>query len=258
MVMSIKVNKDFKYNLLLFLIILCGYIARLLYIIKYSTPSRDSYLYLDYIIKCVKNDSTIIDEYSFPPLGIWILSLPYRLFQYDILKGGIILNLILGLVIIYLFVYVGSTISKRKYLSLLCGLIVSFSPSFIKFSCTFLRENLYIFFLLLFVLNAIKNATLIGVILSGLLTAILINIRYESFELIVYYLVYLGYLHYSSYQNNKKTKQLKRGFTDLTVFVFSIMLFWGGISLLTKTSLDYYAVSLFNQVDRTRLDINAF
>ena len=80
---------------------LLGLAFRCFHILYYSIQSRDSYVYFDEIVELQekrKSDEPINN----PRLAIVLMSIPSTCFGIDILKGGVIINMIFGELIIIL------------------------------------------------------------------------------------------------------------------------------------------------------------
>ena len=123
-----------------------------------------------------------------------MLKIPSSLFHCDIIKGGIIINMIIGLLLIVLTMMVTNKYFKTKGLALIAGTLVATHPTLVQISCCFLRENTYLLFFslsLVFILHYWDSKHLIDLLLVGIIGALSFMCRFEGLEivLIVYVLI---------------------------------------------------------------------
>lgn len=184
MASSLSLNRSF------FIKIFCwslGLLLRLAYCIKYPVQPRDSYEY-KYLIEQWEQFGEIVDATTFFPLSLWFLKIPNHYFDYDIFKGGIIINNLLGLLMIVIAINTLSLFFKNMYTVFVSGIIIATHPTLIVFSCTFLRENTYLFlsFLMLsfFARYCIWNR-LFDLIAFSLFAALAFLCRLEGLEMLV-------------------------------------------------------------------------
>ena len=163
-----------------------GGLIRIIYCIVYPVPVRDAFKYKEFIELWISS-GTIPDDSYFPPLGVFLLKTPYSLFEYDIIKGGTVINSILGLGIIIALINVAYEIYPSKIAALCSGLLVATHPSFIHYSCQMTRENTYLFFSCLATLFFIKSLNRTSkpfyVAYAGVFSASASLCRFEALEL---------------------------------------------------------------------------
>ena len=174
----------------LFLIdILCvalGGLIRVIFCIVYPVPVRDAFKYKEFIELWDYYGIIPSDSY-FPPLSMFLLKTPYSLFEYDVIKGGVIINIVLGLGIIITLINVSYEIFPSIFAALCSGLLVATHPSFIQYSCQMTRENSYLFFSCLATLFFIKSLNRASkpfyVVYAALFSSCAFLCRFEALEL---------------------------------------------------------------------------
>lgn len=172
--------------------VIIGLVYRLFYCIRYPVQPRDSYTY-EYLISQWSKSETL--HYNRYPLSLWILKIPSSLFHCDIIKGGIIINMIIGILLIVLTMMTTNKYFKTKGLALIAGTLVATHPTLVHISCCFLRENTYLLFFslsLVFLLRYFDSKHLVDLLLAGITGAVSFMCRFEGMEivLIVYVLVF--------------------------------------------------------------------
>lgn len=215
-----------KSDYISFVCVFTGYIFRLIFICIYPIQPRDSYTYLTEIIRWERFGVLPNNKNQF---GLWILKIPYHFWGFDIFNGGIIINLLFGLMIILLLIKLTYLLFNRHSISLLVGLIVSSHPSFIRFSCTFLRENsflLFTCFFLYFTALCICHNSIIFTICTGCSIGSAFLCRLEGAELIVLYFLIKTFF--------SPPAQKKMLFIDFTVLIISFFLFICFITFILK------------------------
>lgn len=148
-------DKNNRFFITTIICILLGGLLRISFIIKYPVQPRDSYRYESTIIQWEEKKD--IPKESKGVINLWILSLPHKIFGIDIIKGGIIINLIAGLFLIVIIPGIIRLIFKKGSIVLFSQLLVSTHPQLIRFSTVFLRENIFILFLSLSIYYLVKH-----------------------------------------------------------------------------------------------------
>ena len=177
-------------TIIIFLVLLGGGL-RLGYCICYPVQPRDAYTY-ESVIREWEESGTIPETIDYFPLSLWILKIPHSIFRYDIVKGGIIINQICGLFLIIFLAIITKKYFRKNYVMIFVGLLVATNPSLVHFSCSFLRENIYLVFAtlsLLFLLkywDATKKRDLLKASMFGALASMC---RLEGFEFLVFFLI---------------------------------------------------------------------
>ena len=169
--------------------ILLGLLFRCIHIFKYSIQSRDSYDYKEEIAEIQKDKS---HSGNYPIVSMYLMSLPSRLFGLDIIKGGVIVNMILGVSIIALIVKTCYNITRSSLLMFYAGIITASYSDFIYFSTQLLRENSYLFFVCaaLEMLTRRGKDSLLKLFLLGFYTICAVLCRFEGLEIIIMYTVF--------------------------------------------------------------------
>ena len=138
------VNRSHSFAITVFCVIL-GIVIRIAYCIQYPVQPRDAYSY-GYYISQWEIIGEPSPEITFIPFSLWLLKIPHHLFQCDPMKGGVIINLLLGLFMIIITINTLKPYFKDNLTLLFAGLIVASHPTLVRFSCSCLRENTYLFF----------------------------------------------------------------------------------------------------------------
>ena len=122
----------------------------------------------------------------FPPIAMILLCFPHRYLGFELVKGGILLNCILGLFIVYFICQTTKRITKSNLCVLFVGGLAATNPSLVHYSCQFLRENIYLFFCSLCVKGSVeiyykyRFVTLLKIIFFSILSCFS---RHEGYEL---------------------------------------------------------------------------
>lgn len=215
-----------------------GSITRIVYCWKYPVPVRDSYIYSELILEW-NETGKLDDERIVPPLGLFIIGLPNKLWGIDVIKGGVCINIILSLLTNSIFVLIGSKFIKSSIVLTLTGIAIATHPQLVHYSCQALRESSYIFFTtcsLYIVLEKGVKSNTIRIILCGTFTALAILCRYEACEnIIIYLFILLTNGHIAI-----KTKIKKASY-----FITGCVL--GGIAVLMELNI---TMNYFDQFDK--------
>lgn len=218
---SIETKRQKKgFFLLTVLCVIVGAVFRILYFIIYPVQPRDSFFYVELISEWI--DTGKIHGISFFPLSLWILKIPNLVFHCDILKGGLVVNHILGLLFIITIMISVQYLFEDNRINLVVGLAMATHPKLIAFSCSFLRENSYLVFCSLSFLFLIKYARTMNVknILGASICAALSFLcRLEGFEILaIFNIILLGFLFF---RKIKLSKALRHSILFLLVFFFT-------------------------------------
>lgn len=130
------------------LCILLGLLVRLMECIRYPVQPRDTYEY-ESIISEWEEKGEMPKRYK-GPLSLWLLKLPRHFWDYDTIKGGVIVNNVIGILLMLIIMQETSSFFKNDFIVLFVGIIMATHPQLIRFSCFFLRENSYLLFSVLF------------------------------------------------------------------------------------------------------------
>lgn len=237
-------KKTFTNNASVLIAAICvivGAIYRIAFSIIYSVQSRDSYDYVHFIRQW--EDSNVIPfNASFPPLGLFILKIPYHFFSYDIIKGGIVINMVLGLLIILLLIQIAKETLKSISAMFLLGIIGATNTSLIKYSCQFLRENTYLFFLCLTVLCLIrfyKSNRAVEIIYISLCTVCSALCRREGIELVIFFVLLLLFFLF------RKKISFRKALSFSLLYFISFAAFLLSISIICDVPLNYYMALVY-------------
>ena len=205
------------------LCLLTGLLLRVLYIIRYPIQPRDAYSYMNVITKWEK-EGFIEDGIGIVPLSLWILKTPHKLFSIDLLKGGVVINMILGLLIIVVMIRITGAIFHNELIQLFVGLITATHPILIHFSCVFLRENSYLFFsgLALFCLvKYLASPRYLYLSCGSVASSLSFACRLEGLELPLFF--FSAILFGNRYK--KKTKRFSLAiFVYVLVYIFTLLM----------------------------------
>ena len=189
--------------------ILCvaiGFFCRLIYLIEYPTQTRDSYKYESIIYNWEKKGEYPIDKKKYK-LTLWILKIPYSVFKCDIKNGAVGINLALGLLLIALIIFQSSVIINDKISLLFIGILAATHPTLIKYSCTLLRENIFLVFLTLALsslYNYYKTAHTNNIVLFSICGSLAFLSRLEAIEIILLFYEVAFYMFIKHKINKKK------------------------------------------------------
>ena len=186
---SIKSSRMIMMFIVLFCVI-AGLLLRIIYLIKYPTQARDAYIYADFIYNWIElGKAPIIKYYDIPPLSIFLLKITTCLTGCDPLKGGIIINMAIGCLLIIVLIELGWSLSQNFFITSITGLLAATHPSLIHYSCQVLRENSYLLFLTLYfycLTKYFKKRKVVHIFLMANFSAMSVLCRHEGLELIVF------------------------------------------------------------------------
>lgn len=214
--------------------LILGGIIRVLHVLVYSVPVRDSYEYIEQIILWQKTGQLSIENKT-PVLGLLLLRLPNDLWGIDILSGGICMNILLGLLIMLILMTIATKIADSFLITLATGLISATYPTLVHYSCQMIRENSYLFFFSLAALSMVnyaKKAKMFPVIMCGLFTACAILCRYEAIEIPLFCLTCFFAI--------QTKKRYAHRFLDYSIYLFSCTIFFLSFSLILGRPVNYY------------------
>ena len=182
-----SVFKQRKLLLLCIIFVTLGLSFRSFHIIKHPIQSRDSYVYKEEFLKMQRNE-LLSDEIAHPLGSVYLMSLPSKWFGLDIIKGGIIVNMILGVSIIALIIKICYNITKSPLLMIYAGFLTASHSNLIYYSTQLLRESSYIFFVCaaLEILTRKETDSLFKTIFLCFYTTCAILCRLEGLEIIIF------------------------------------------------------------------------
>lgn len=177
-------KKHLETRIIVIISCIIGLLFRLAYCIWFPVQPRDAYIY-SHLISQWESTGRILDPIGIFPLSLWILKIPNHFFQYDVIKGAVLVNLLLGLTLIAIMQKIIMRFFKENMIILLTGLIIATHPVLVRISCSCLRENTYLFFLLLSLdslLGYIMQRKMFYLLSSSALGAIAFMCRLEGAE----------------------------------------------------------------------------
>lgn len=214
-----------------------GGIIRILYCWKYPIPVRDAYDY-EMFLRQWYSTGIIPQTVFYPPLGLYLMKIPVSWGYMDIMKGGICVNMILGLCLIITFIQIARSLNDSLLLMYCVGLISATHPALIEFSCHMLRENSYLFFCsisVLFVILFLKQRMVPYLMITSTCLSAAFLCRTEAIELLFYTII----IYLINSQENIK-KRLKDVLFTILISVVSFIV----ILSLIDVPLNYYSKSL--------------
>ena len=173
-----------------------GAMIRIVYILKQSVQPRDAYLYEE-IIAQWETTGNYFSKLKVFPLSLWIMKIPSHFFDCSVITGGVLTNIILGLLIIILSVYTQGHYFKNNTVALIAGLLATTHPELVYYSCSCLRENTYLFFAFLsatFCLKYSDHTRVADLLTSAVFGALAFLCRLEGLEFVVIFNIILLYL----------------------------------------------------------------
>lgn len=133
------------------LCVFLGLMVRLMECIRYPVQPRDAYEY-ESIIREWEEKGEMPKKYK-GPLSLWLLKLPNHFWGYDTIKGGVIANNVIGILLMLIIMREIGYFFKDDFIVLFVGIIMATHSQLIRFSCFFLRENSYLLFSVLFLVE---------------------------------------------------------------------------------------------------------
>jgi 4-amino-4-deoxy-L-arabinose transferase-like glycosyltransferase len=207
-----KYNKLERNNkgVLLKLEVLClmlGALIRILYCLIYPVQPRDAYYYIS-LAEEIKQTGRIVEKINFYPLSIWLMSIPSRILDYNTAKGGIIVNLLFGLVCIVVAMEIAGKVFKKNSVALFIGLLLATNNSLIRFSCVFLRESIFICFTIIslyFLANYYIKGNLVSILGISIFGVLALMCRLEGIEICVLFIITEIFILFTKKNTIKKT-----------------------------------------------------
>ena len=222
-------------------VIIAG-ITRILYCWVYPVPVRDSYAYKFVIEQWIKNGSLPKESHS-PPLGLLFFKIPAELFDYNIIKTGIVVNVILGLCIVISIIWISYTIGLSNKETLLIGIISATHPTLVQLSCQMIREDSYLLFCALSILSTfvfLKKHRIRQLFFMSACAASAYLCRHEGLELIPIICLIILVCFKDTYFGKAKR---------IILFLGLYAVFIVGIHFMLRIPLDYYKASIRYSID---------
>ncbi len=230
--------------------VLIGSIVRIAYCLKYPVPVRDSYEYMFIIREWIETNSIPIEK-PIPPLGLFLMKIPTTYFGYEIIKGGIVINILLGLLIIITLIKISDEITPSPLLALCIGILSATHPTLIRYSCEMLRENSFLLFSSFAVISCIRflKGTTGYLILASICLAAGYLCRHEGIEFAFFFGALILF--------NPKIELKKRGLYSMiyiVLFMFSLV----AISLCIGIPKEYYYTYLNDYKNSANIDFDDY
>ena len=245
--MNLLRNQSVKTYAITLVCVLTGVLLRMAYCIKYPVQPRDSFVY-ESVIAHWEESGRIVDRVTYFPLSLWILKIPHHFFHYDIIKGGIVVNVLLGILLIIFATSIANYFFKNDFVSLIAGLAVATHPSLIGFSCTLLRENAYLVFTALTAyvfLRYCQRICLLKLLLAGSLGALAFLCRLEGVEILLN--IYIGIFFLLIFKRVSLPVSIWHCLLVSLVFVITV--------LFVCYCMDFDAVSVYRAISKNQLGI---
>lgn len=170
-------------------------VLRLLYCLDYQVQPRDAYVYAEQITRWEIEKKPPTEKT--PLLSLYILKIPYHFWGYPILKGGIVMNMLLGIALVLEIMLITQNLFKNHICTLICGLFAATHPSLIHFSCQFLRENTYLVFssaALYFIIRFFRSRKDYHLVLGIAFSILSYFCRHEGLELFAVFCIIILYI----------------------------------------------------------------
>jgi len=218
----------------------CATIAaatRIMYCLMYSIPIRDSYTYKKFIEQWISNGA-IPENGGYPPLGLFLLKIPAELFQCEIIRGGIIVNITIGLFIVIELIRLSREIVNSSFVALCVGLISATHPLLIDFSCHMSRENSYMLFCclsIIFFIRFLKRGSYALASGSSFCSALAFLCRDEALELAVIIVSIICFC-----KNMSRTRRVKTISVFAAGYLLSILMTLYAIGVPCSYFYSYY------------------
>lgn len=200
-----------------------GALIRLIYCIRYPVQPRDAYSYSQ-IISLWEESGITPRNTNFFPLSLWFLKTPHHLFQYDSMKSGIMVNMLLGLLIIAIIVNIANHLFKNNYTILFAGLAAATHPALVTFSCSCLRENTYLFFTILtisFLVRYCIRPHFSHLFFAGIFGATAFLCRLEGLEILP--IVFVVFFFLFIFKKIRFSKAVLHGIAFLVVYSLAVL-----------------------------------
>ena len=229
-----SLQKYIKKNQIFIITILCvmlGAIERIIYCLNYPVPVRDACKYQDLIKRWIETDK-ITSDMGIPPLSLFIFKIFSNYFKCSIIDGGIIINILIGLLIICILIYISYYKCSSCLLSLFIGILSASHPTLIDYSCQMTRENIYLFLCcltFLFIIVYYKKKHLYAVVLFSITSAMAYLCRHEALELVAIGILSILFLR-------KRKKVIK----DIGVYIISYVCTFIIMSIVMGIPFNYY------------------
>lgn len=211
-----------------------GGLIRVIYCIVYPVPVRDSFKYKEFI-ELWDYSGIIPGKSYYPPLSIFILKIPYSLFGYDVIKGGTIINIVLGLGIIIALIKIAYALFPSKAAALCSGILVATHPTLIHYSCQMTRENSYLFFSCLatyfFIKSLTRTSKLFYVAYAAIFSSCALLCRFEALELFAIFVLWITF---------SNLKSFSKGIKKLFLFISFSIISFGSIVYIMNVPFSYF------------------
>ena len=119
-------------------------------------------------------------------------------FEINPIYAGLSLNIALGISIVFLIYYVINVLLHNTFIALLSSLIFSIHPTLVFLSADILRENTFLFFVLLSIYFIVSNNKsfhwyVLRLIFAGIFCACAILSRVEGSLIVLFFLLYIPF-----------------------------------------------------------------
>ena len=210
-------------------------IIRIAFMIQNPVRVRDSFEYRNVL---ENKEKVVFDKnHVYPPLAMYIIGLPGMITKCNTIKGGCVIDNVLGLMIVLTIMLIAQEFTK-SLLNLFCiGLLAATHESLVEYSCEMLRENSFLIFCSIGVLcmvRAIKRRSYLYHVLCGVFFSLGVMCRYEALEFSAIYLITVYLLQ----------RNLKRTIKSTLCFAISFLIVFGIVYLTLDNQKEYMLLYL--------------
>ena len=220
-----------------------GWLIRFIYCLKYPVPVRDAYEYNEVINKWI-NTGQFPDDTFFPPLGLYIIKEAVLVGHLDVLKCGVLVNILLGILTIVILIKILEVLNLKIKVIWVIGILIATHPALVDYSCQLTREASFMFFSSLSVYGIICNLKKWEIYKTALVSiaiTLAFLCRYEGMELM---LILLGLIMAKS-----KKRIIEYIVVSVSCFVVLVIIERiTGVSILNEKRI----------IDELYLDMNIF
>lgn len=223
-----------RLDISLFVLWVIGLVVRVIYIIIYPVPNRDSFRYEEFITLWETTGAFPVVS-SYPPLSLYLFKITHGLLGGSIIRCNIICNMVFSMATLAIVYYISKRIIQSKLICFLITLVFATHPFAVAYSCQGTRETIYLFFSLLALYSIYQSVVynrITDVVKTGFYSTFGFMTRHEGLELFVVFII-------ASFFFNKRTGKMEVLQRILLLMVISISVFVL-LSLFMGVSFDYY------------------
>ncbi len=212
-----------------------GAFARIFYCLKYPVPVRDAYEYAENIADWSET-GVLHSSRRIPPLFLFFVKECSSFFDYDIMKTGVVLNVLFGLVLIGLSIVIANKLSGSWMICFIVGAIAATHPTMVEYSCQLLRENSFLVFLFLefiLLMEYSKTQKLHLILICAFCGMCSVFCRFEGVETIILIIAAIIFF-------NLKKKHFNKCMLDLASYICMVVFSFFLLNQIMGISNRYY------------------